>query len=149
MRMSFLDNLENNLKALEGREERDGEAGRRRDEERAQALAEAPWAERLKKSGYAEQLLAEAAREAHKLRAKLYIAWLGNTLRLEIRTFKLDLKPTAEGIVAVITDGAREVERRPVALEEAPGKLMQQWTAVMGAGGAHHLHSISRESESV
>ncbi len=130
--MSFLDNLENNLKALENREERDPQAGQRREEERERALAEAPWAERLKRSAYTEQLLAAAAAAAHGLRAKLYIAWIGNSLRLEIRGSKLDLKPTAEGIVAVFVRGGEETHREAVALEEKPGALLERWVAQIG-----------------
>ena len=63
--MSFLDNLENNLKSLESREE-GGEAAdrqqRARESERAQAQAIAPFAEQLKKSAFTAGVLSHAAR---------------------------------------------------------------------------------------
>ena len=48
--MSFLDNLENSLKSLESREERDPGERKRRESDRARALAAGPWADRLKTS---------------------------------------------------------------------------------------------------
>ena len=47
--MSFLDNLENNLKALESRDEGGLDESRRRERDRGAPLAAAPWAERLKR----------------------------------------------------------------------------------------------------
>ncbi len=69
--MSFLDNLESNLKSLESQDERSPADNRRRDSERARTLAEAPWAARLKRSPYTQRLLGEATRAGHKLRATL------------------------------------------------------------------------------
>jgi hypothetical protein len=51
--VSFLDNLENSLKSLDTQDERAADRGsqkEKRDAERAQALAIAPWAEQLKPS---------------------------------------------------------------------------------------------------
>ena len=54
--MSFLDNLENNLKALESREEKDPEKIKRdrerREAERMAALSRAPHADALKNSTF-------------------------------------------------------------------------------------------------
>ncbi len=58
--MSFLDNLENNLKALENREEGGIDESRRRDSERERALAVAPWAERLKAAPFTSNLMKQA-----------------------------------------------------------------------------------------
>ena len=59
--MSFLDNLENDLKALENREERDPEKIKReqaqREADRAAALLRAPHAEALKTSPFTSDLL--------------------------------------------------------------------------------------------
>jgi len=47
--MSFLDNLENNLKAMESLEASGLDDRKRRELERERSIASAPWAERLKK----------------------------------------------------------------------------------------------------
>ena len=63
--MSFLDNLENNLKSLESQEEGKESAeraARTRDAQRASAQAVAPWAEQLKKGPFTAELLKQAAR---------------------------------------------------------------------------------------
>src|SRR5215469_17034631 len=102
--MSFLDNLENNLKSLESQDEGRDAAVRQhrsREPERAQAQAVAPFAEQLKKSAFTAGVRSHAARVGHSLRTKVHVAWLGNTLRLEARDRRLELRPTATGIVAV------------------------------------------------
>src|SRR5579883_2478241 len=85
--MSFLDNLENNLKNLESREEGGGAAEQQRQRERARAaaLAAAPYAEELKKGPFTAELLKQAARVGFEKRTKVHVAWLGSTLRLEVR----------------------------------------------------------------
>jgi hypothetical protein len=61
--MSFLDNLENNLKALERQEEKDPEKVKRdhqrREEERANSVRRAPHAEALKESAFTSELLTQ------------------------------------------------------------------------------------------
>ncbi len=91
--MSFLDNLESNLKSLESQDERSPADNRRRDSERARTLAEAPWAARLKRSPYTQRLLGEATRAGHKLRAKVYIAWIDTTFRTP-DLIEFELTPT-------------------------------------------------------
>jgi hypothetical protein len=127
--MSFLDNLENNLKSLENQGERDGSAHQRREAERAATLAAAPWAEELKNSAYTKKLMDKAAETGHKLRTKIYMAWLGTTLRLEGRGKKLELRPTSTGVQAVFLDGAEEVKSYPVNLKEDPADLLNEWMA--------------------
>ena len=97
--MSFLDNLENNLKSLESAEQNRDEAerrGRARENERAEALAAAPYAEELKKGPFAAELLKQAARIGFSMRTKVHIAWIGTTLRLEARDRRLELRPTPQ-----------------------------------------------------
>ena len=60
--MSFLDNLENNLKALESLEPGGIDDSRRREAERERAIAAAPWAERLKSAPYVQTLMRELTR---------------------------------------------------------------------------------------
>src|SRR5437868_1441418 len=109
--MSFLDNLENNLKSLENAEQSRDEAERRnrtRDVERAQALSEAPYAEALKNGPFTAGLLKQAARIGFSMRTKVHIAWLGTTLRLEARERRLELRPTASGVVAAYVEDGQE-----------------------------------------
>jgi hypothetical protein len=124
--MGFLDNLENSLKSLESREERDPNEAQRRQDDRARSLAAAPWATQLKDSEYTKSLMDKAAITGHRLRTKIYMAWLDSTLRLEARGRVLHLKPTAEGVVAEYTEGDdKRVER--VDLASDPDELLQKW----------------------
>jgi hypothetical protein len=128
--MSFLDNLENNLKALESRDDAGQTAGRdqrARESERAAAQAAAPWAEELKKGPYTAELLKQAARVGHAMRTKVHIAWLGSTLRLEAREQRLELRPTARGIVAVYLGNNQESRSEPIDLKGSPEALVRDW----------------------
>lgn len=125
--MGFLDNLENNLKSLERQDERDTTAHERRRVERADALAVAPWAEKLKTSAFTKDLMNKAVEAGHHIRTKVYMTWLGTTLRLEARGKKLELRPTAEGIRAVFLEGLDETKSRPVDLNGDPGELVREW----------------------
>jgi hypothetical protein len=107
--MGFLDNLESDLKSLEKQEERDPAAQKRRNAERASELAVAVWAERLKKSPYAQDVLAEAARLSHQIRSRIQVTWMDTGLKLALKERRLELRPTADGIVAVfLRDGKEE-----------------------------------------
>lgn len=128
--MSFLDNLENNLKSLESQEEGKESAERQhraREMERASIQAIAPYAEELKKSPFTAGLLTQAARVGHSLRVKVHVAWLGTTLRLEARERRLELRPTASGIVAAYLENGQEVRTTPLDLNGNPEELVRQW----------------------
>lgn len=125
--MDFLDNLENSLKNLEAREERDPQAEKRRGEERERALATAPWAEQLKTSGFTQNLLEKTAVIGHRLRTKIYIAWLDTTLRLEAKGRKLDLEPTPDGIRANFIEPNGDLSHRSVDLTGDPEDLLHAW----------------------
>lgn len=125
--MDFLDNLENSLKNLEAREERDPSAEKRQVEERARTLATAPWAERLKTSAFTDNLLEKAAVTGHRLRTKIYIAWLETTLRLEAKGRKLDLEPTPEGIRANFIEPNGEASQMTIDLSGDPEDLLRAW----------------------
>ncbi len=130
--MSFLDNLENSLKSLESSEQgkEDAErAHRTREQERAQAQAVAPFAEQLKQSGYTAELLKQAARVGFSLRTKIHIAWLGSTLRLEARDKRLELRPTAQGIVAAYIENGQETRSEAFDLSGNPEDLVRGWLA--------------------
>lgn len=131
-RMSFLDDLENNLKSLESREDR-GEQNSRdakaRQSEHARTHASAVYAEQLRKGPYAAELLKQATRLGFATRTKIHPAWLGTTLRLEARGSKLELRPTPQGIVAAFVENNAEVRSTPVDLAGNPENLAREWLA--------------------
>jgi hypothetical protein len=130
--MSFLDNLENNLKSLEsseqGKEDQE-RAQRARESERARAQAAAPFADQLKNGPYTAELMKQAARVGFSLRTKVHIAWLGSSLRLEAREKRLELRPTPAGIVAVYTENGVETRSEALDLEGSSEKLVRGWLA--------------------
>lgn len=142
--MSFLDNLENSLKSLESKEERDPNEARRRQDERSRTLAAAPWATRLKESEYTRALFEKAAVRGHELRSKIYMVWFDTTLRMETRGRVLELKPAASGIVAEYTDADGNPKREPVDLSGDPGELLQHW---IGSEQRASTVNIPHESE--
>jgi hypothetical protein len=129
--MSFLDNLEDNLKALESRDEGGLDESRRRDREREMAIAAAPWAERLKREPFAQKLMQQATVAGRRSRTKINLMWMGTTLRLEARGHRLELRPGAKGIAAVFLKGSEEVKQEPVDLARDPGKLTAEWMAIL------------------
>ena len=98
--MSFLDNLENNLKALEARDERDPEKLAReaaaREAARSVALQVAPHADALRNGPFKDGLLAACRNIGHRRRILVRPVWIDSTLRLEAGTQKLELRPTPE-----------------------------------------------------
>ncbi|HOK45395.1 MAG TPA: hypothetical protein PLA43_16245 [Bryobacteraceae bacterium] len=126
--MSFLDNLEDNLKAFEGSEGLSSaeQEARRRERERQQALQAAPYVERLKSASYTDPLFTEAARAGHKVRTKVDITWVGTTLRLQARERRLELRPTPEGVVAVFLQDSKELRSVPVDLDRNPAPLIHE-----------------------
>jgi hypothetical protein len=128
--MSFLDNLENNLKSLESRDEGKDSADqqrRARERDRASAQAAAPYAEELKKGPFAAELMKQAARVGFEKRTKVHIAWLGTTLRLESRERRLELRPTAAGIQAVYLEDGNETRSEPLDLKGSAEDLVRRW----------------------
>ena len=129
--MSFLDNLENNLKALESRDEGGLDESRRRDRDRELAVAAAPWAERLKREPFAGKLMQQATVAGRKSRMKVNLMWIGTTLRLEARGHRLELRPGPKGVAAVFLKGSDEVGREPVDLSGDPAKITGKWMTVL------------------
>ena len=121
--MSFLDNLESNLKALESREERSSVRKQPSERDRSKARAVQPYAEQLRNSPFTKQLLDSAVALAHRVRTKVYIGWAGNCLRLDAREHRLELQPTPGGIVAVFSSAGVESGREAVDLRGDPEKL--------------------------
>jgi hypothetical protein len=126
--MSFLDNLENNLKALEGRDEMANPREiERRESQRAHALAVGPHAEKLKNAPFTSELLKHVTRIGREQRTLVRPFWLGGTLRLEARDRKLELRPTPEGIIAVYLADNQELRREPLNLDSDPEALARTW----------------------
>src|ERR1044071_9115671 len=111
--MSFLDNLENDLKALENREERDPEKIKReqaqREADRAAALLRAPHAEALKTSPFTSDLLTQCRTIGHAQRVLVQFTWLGENLRMDAKEKRMELVPTSEGITAVLSTNGEEI----------------------------------------
>jgi len=116
--MSYLDNLENNLKALENQEERDPQKVKReqerREAERSAALLRAPFADALKNSPFTVDLLTQCRAIGHQQRVLVQFTWLGETLRLDAKTKRMLLTPTSEGITAVFSVNGDEAGRANV-----------------------------------
>ena len=130
-RVSFLDNLENNLKALESRSERDPAALAReavaRDAARSVALQIAPYAEALRNSPFKDDMLTACRSIGHHRRVLVRPVWLDSTFRLEAGAQKLELRPTPEGVLAVFFQGGTEMESTPIDLSCDPVKLAEKW----------------------
>jgi hypothetical protein len=129
--MSFLDNLEDNLKALESRDEGGLDQNARRERDREQALAVAPWAERLKREPFAQALMQQATLAGRPLRIKVNLMWIDTTLRLEARGHRLELRPAKDGILAVFLQGQDELEHEPVDLKSDPKNLVSKWMEML------------------
>lgn len=130
--MSFLDNLENNLKALESRDEKDPEKLKReqerRDSERSAALARAPHAAALKSSPFTSKLLTECRIVGRGQRVLVQFAWIGEKLRLDAGPKRMELSPTAQGVEAVFFVDGVEARRAPIDLEKGdPSALAREW----------------------
>ena len=130
--MSFLDNLENNLKALESREEKDPEKLQRdrarKEAERNAALLRAPHAEALKNSAFTSELLTQCRTIGHTQRVLVRFTWIGETLRLEAKEKRMELVPTPEGIEAVLSSDGRETAREMVdPKKNDPATLARRW----------------------
>jgi hypothetical protein len=116
--VSYLDNLENNLKALENLEEKDPEKVQRdrerREAERNAALLRAPFVEALKSSAFTSELLTQCRTIGHGQRVLVQFVWVGETLRLNAKNKRMDLTPSAEGIVVVMSLDGMETDRTTV-----------------------------------
>jgi hypothetical protein len=130
--MSFLDNLENDLKTLESREEKDPAKVKRdqerREAERNAALKRAPFADALKNSAFTSQLLTQCRAVGREQRVLVQFTWIGETLRLDAKTLRMELTPTAEGIEAVFFRDGAEIRRTGVDTQSTdPAVLARSW----------------------
>ena len=131
--VGFLDNIENDLKAMEARQEHDPHETRKqrekRESERSAAAAIAPVADELRNGKFTEALLDHAVRIGHAVRTKVHMTWLGKTLRLQARDRRLDLEPTGKGVIAHFREGDQEVGSEPVDLKGNARELAERWLA--------------------
>ncbi len=129
--MSYLDSLENNLKALERLEEKDPEQLRRdaeaRDSERARALRIAPHADALRNGEFTSQFLTACRTVGHGMRMLVRFTWLEQTLRLEAKDKKLELQPLPEGIQAVFFVNGETVATEMLDLSSDPVAFAHRW----------------------
>lgn len=129
--MSFLDSLENNLKALESREEKDPEKIKRdresRDAEIAASLALAPQADALKNGPFTESLLVACRKLGHAMRLMVRFTWIGSGLRLEVKDKKLELRPHPSGVIAHYFVDNEELRQEPVNLSGDAEDLARRW----------------------
>lgn len=130
--MSFLDNLENNLKALENQEERDPEKVKRdrehREADRIAAMQRAPHVEALKNSAFTAELLTQCRTIGRDQRVLVQFTWIGESLRLDAKAKRLELMPTAEGVTAFFSCDGSEIRRKIVNLQaDDPRALAQSW----------------------
>ena len=137
--MSFLDNLESNLKALESRSERDPEAAAREaaSREAARLLAQqmAPHAGALRNGPFKDGLLTACRDIGHRRRMLVRPTWVDSTLRLEAGAKKLELRPTPSGVTAVFFLDGREQASTPIELTSDPRKLAEKWLLDEGSDG--------------
>jgi hypothetical protein len=130
--VSYLDNLENNLKALENLEDKDPEKVKRdrerREAERSAALARQPYAEALKTSAFTSELLTQCRTIGHAQRVLVQFTWIGENLRLDAKSKRMELIPTADGIAAVFFVDGAETGGVPVDLESSDAaSLARRW----------------------
>lgn len=134
--MSFSDNLENDLKNLESRDERDAASiargQREKQNHRMMALASAPYAEKLKSGKFTADLLTHSTRIGHGLRTKVNIIWLGTTLRLQAREHRLELSPTPEGVIARFLVNETATKEEKIDLNGNPERLAKEWLDTVG-----------------
>jgi hypothetical protein len=129
--VSFLDNLENNLKALESRTERDPEALAREAAARASArsisLQIAPYVDALRTGPFTDGLLTACREIGHRKRTLVRPVWVDSTLRLDAGAKRLELRPTPGGVQAVSFVDGKQQDSTPVDLSGDPVKLAEKW----------------------
>ena len=132
--MSFSDNLENDLKNMERSQEGldQSRSPGRRQADRAKALATAPYAERLKNGPFTQDLLRAATRIGFGLRTKVNIFWMGGTLRLQAREYRLELRPSPDGVTAFFIVNGDDKKKEKVDLNGKGEALAKKWLDMVG-----------------
>jgi len=130
--MSFLDNLENNVNAIERQEEKDPEKRKRelerREMDRNAAVLRAPFADALRDSPFTSELMTECRTIGHRQRVLVRFSWIGENLRLDAGEKRMELTPTPEGIVATfLTNGAQSSRTKVDVEKDDPAVLAERW----------------------
>jgi len=129
--MSYLDNLENSLKALEAREQFDPEQqardAQRRETERDAATRRGPYVRALKSSKLTGMLLGGCRKFGTRFGMYVQITWVDDALRLEARDHRLELSPTGDGVVAIYSEHGDEVRRAVVDLDGDGEAMAEAW----------------------
>jgi hypothetical protein len=130
--MGFLDNLENTLKALERQEEKDPEKVKRdreqREAERSAAITRAPHVEALRDSAFTSELLGQCRVVGREAKVLVQFTWIGENLRLDAKEKRMELVPTADGIIAVVSENGVESDQWKVDPEkDEAAALARRW----------------------
>ena len=129
--MSYLDSLENNLKALESREEKDpgawSKAQREREAQRNAAIKAAPVVDALKSGPFTSALLTACRAIGFASRTLVRFTWLEDVLRLEAKDKRLELHPSAEGVRALFFVNGEQTASESVDLNGNAEKLAKRW----------------------
>lgn len=89
-------------------------------------------ADELRKGKFTTDLLSEVTRLSHGLRTKVYLSWIGSTLRLQAREHRLELTPTPDGVVAATFVNQKQTGSHNVDLKKSPKPLAEKWLAAVG-----------------
>jgi len=129
--MGFLDSLEDNMKAMEARGERDTAGLRRQQEEQDRAAdaarAAAPWAMKLRTSAFTDELMAACRAAGHQKRIPVRITWIDSTLRFDAREAGMELQPGPDGIRVVFFAEGQETGADNVDLDGDAAALARRW----------------------
>ncbi len=129
--MSFLDNLENAVKAEEARASADPEQHQRdiaaRHAEQEAARASEPYSEALRKGAFTQDLLKHCRIIGHSKRILVRFTWLDTTLRLEARSKRMELTPLRDGVRAVFSEDGVEQGTEVVDLSGDAESLARRW----------------------
>ena len=100
----------------------------RREQDRNAALLRAPYVDALKKSVFTSDLLTHCRTIGHGQRVLVQFLWIGETLRLNAKNKRMELSPSPEGIVAVMSVDGTETSRATVDTEkDDPQALASHW----------------------
>jgi hypothetical protein len=78
-------------------------------------------------------VLKSAAQVGFQTRSRINVAWLDNTLKLEAKDRRLELRPTSDGIVAVFLRNGKEERRLAVDLTANASELVAEWLGQSGS----------------
>jgi hypothetical protein len=100
-----------------------------RASQKAIALAAAPYAEALKNGNFTHDFLVHATRIGFSQRTKVQPTWIGNTLRLQAKERRVELRPTPEGVMAFFFEEEQEKGSELVDLSGSAEELAKKWLA--------------------